>query len=327
LGAPPLSAWLGDPSSAFIWWSLLTALGAILAPLLWQRTQPWLVWVAGLLYAAWAALCATVLIQSSAVLFQTVPALRHAANGPYHMTLEPYSIPVMVYSATPAFGLYLAWLALLAPLAALIFAALANLASPPVLRLPARTVHGEVAPSASQGRVPVARSLPGVGASVGGLLLWAFGYFTQPMATLGCQQTPLLAGSCQGLPGYSALPLGLYATRTLFDPISGIWALNGLLLAGGALALGTLLRREITRTLCSWLSGWLVFALVCALIAISGAQQAVRNAVSVGLAPGIWRGDAGAVFVFLGLLLVFIGLVPLWAIAIRSAPRRDPPAN
>lgn len=327
LGAPPLATWLGDPSSAFVWWSLLTALGAFLTPFLWQRIQPWLVWVAGALYAVWAALCATVLIQTSMILFQTVPALRHAVNGPYATTLWPYAIPIKIYTAAPAFGLYLAALALLAPLAALVFAALANIASPPSLRLRPPHIHGEVAPTASQASAPAPRSLPGIGAVTGGLLLWAFGYFTQPMATLNCTQRPLLASTCQGLPGYSALPLGLYATRTLFDPIAGVWAINGLLLAGAALAIGALLRREITRTLCAWLSGWVVFALICILIATSGAQQAVHNAASVGLASGNWRGDVGAVFVFLGLLLVVIGLVPLWAIAIRSAPRRDPPTT
>ncbi|HEX9038785.1 MAG TPA: hypothetical protein VF808_17520 [Ktedonobacterales bacterium] len=327
LGAPPLDAWVGSASSAFVWWSLLTAAGVILAPLLWQRTQPWLVWVAGLLYAAWAAVSATVLIQTSMIFFQTVLALRHAASGPYVTTLQPYGIPIRIYTATPAFGLYLAWLALVAPLVALVFATLGNIASPPQLRVRPPTVHGEVAPSASQSDTPAPRSLPGIGAVTGGLLLWAFGYFTQPMATLNCAQQPLLAGSCRGLPGYSALPLGLYATRALFDPIAGIWAINGLLLAGAALAIGTLLRREITRTLCSWLSGWVIFALACILIATSGAQQAVHNAASVGLPAGAWRGDVGAVFVYLGLLLVVIGLIPLWAIAIRSAPRRDPPTN
>lgn len=326
-GAPPLSSWLGDPGSAFIWWSLLTAAGATLAPFLWQRTRPWLVWVAGLLYAVWAALCAAVLIQTSVIISQTIPALRHAVNGPYAMTLEPYNIPIKVYTAAPGFGLYLAGLALLAPLAALVFAALANLASPPSLRLRTPTVHGEVAPSASQANTPVARSLPGIGAVSGGLLLWAFGYFTQPMATLNCTQTPLLIGSCEGLPGYRALPLGLYASRALFDPIAGVWAINGLLLAGAALAIGALVRREITRTLCSWLTGWLIFALICILVATIGAQQAVHNAAGVGLTTGNWRGDVGAVFVFLGLLLVIIGLIPLWAIAVRTAAHRDPPAS
>jgi hypothetical protein len=174
---------------------------------------------------------------------------------------------------------------------------------------------------------PVKRSLPGVGAVSGGLLVWAWGFFLLPWASLNCTQTPVLVAQCQGLPVASALQAGLLATRTIFDPAAAPYAISGLLLVGAALALGTVWRREITRTLCAWLSGWVVFALACALIAINGAQRVVHDAPSVGLPAGSWRGDMGVLLVFLGLLLVIIGLAPMWAIAVRSASRRDPPTD
>lgn len=327
LGAPPLDSLAGDAASGFVFWSFLTILGALLAPLLWQRMRPWLVWVAATFYGLWGVACALILIQTSQLLFQVIPTLSHAANGPYTTTIQPYGTRLHIYATAPAFGLYIAIGALLIALSTPILAALAMRASPPVFRRRAPTVHGEVAPAGVAGETPARRSLPGVGAVSGGLLLWAWGFFLQPMATLNCTQTPVLIGQCRGLPGISALPLGLFATRSLFDPAAAQWAISGLLLAGAALALVAVWLREITRTLCAWLSGWLLFALACALIAINGAQLAVHNAASVGLTTGDWRGDIGALFVFLGLLLVLIGLIPLWAIAIRSAPRRDPPTS
>jgi hypothetical protein len=330
LGAPPLAS-LAGPTSAYIFWSFLTALGALLAPLLWQRTRPWLTWVAAALYGVWAIVCALVLAQTDALLFQTVPAMSHAASGPYTTALQPYGIRVAIYTAAPAFGLYLATLALAATLVALVLAVIGLRASPRGVRKEAPTIHGEVAPTEQAPEVAegkrVKRSLPGAGAVSGGLLLWAWGFFWQPMVTYNCGQTPLLFAQCQGLPGYSVLQLGLLATRNLFDPIAAPWAINALLLAGAGLALGAIWLREITRTLCAWLSGWLVFALAIALITINGAQIIAHNAPSVGLPAGAWRGDMGALVVFLGLLLVVIGLAPLWAIAIRTAPRRDTPTS
>jgi hypothetical protein len=326
LGAPPLAS-LTDPASAFAYWSLITILGALLTPLLWQRTRPWLVWVAATLYALWAVACALVLAQTDALLFQTVPSLTHAANGPYTTTLQPYGMRLAIYAASPAFGLYLATLALLAALVALVLAALALRASPPVFRKRAPMAHGEVEPSEEAGASRKRRSLPGVGAVSGGLLLWAWGFFLLPWATLNCEQAPLLFGQCQGLPVASALQAGLLATRNIFDPASAPYAISGLLLGGAGLAFVTVWRREITRTLCAWLSAWVVFALACALIAINGAQLVVHNAASIGVPTGDWRGSLGTLIVFLGLLLVVIGLTPLWAIAIRSAPRRDLPTN
>src|SRR6185312_8457775 len=106
------------------------------------------------------------------------------------------------------------------------------------------------------------------------------------------------------------------------DPSAGLDAITGLLLVG---ALGILLavwRRDITRTLCSWATAWLAFALICAAVAVAGAQRAVSDAPSVGLPAGDWRGDSGVLIVFLALLLVAIGLIPLWAVAVRAVQRR-----
>jgi hypothetical protein len=183
----------------------------------------------------------------------------------------------------------------------------------------APTVQGEIVHPGAGRHV---RSLPGSGTITGGLLLWAWGFFLLPWATVNCTKAPLLVGSCQGLPVASALQIGLGAARTVFDPSAALVALTGLLLVGALVILLAVWRRDITRTLCVWASLWLALALGCAALAVIGAQQVVSNAPAVGLPTGDWRGDTGVLVVFLALLLVAIGLIPLWAVAVRATQRR-----
>jgi hypothetical protein len=281
----------------------------------------------------WGALAAIIFIETCLILFQTIPAQTHAANGPYTTTVQPSGAQLAFYATTPGAGVYLSALALLIALAALVLAIVALFTSPPSFRQSPATIHGEVtaashssAASASPSPIVSARrALPGAGAVTGGMLLWLWGFFLLPWATLNCDQTPLLAGHCEGLPGFATFPLGLYSLSAVIDPNIALWAANGLMLIGAALALAGVWTREITRTLCAWLTGWLIFTLASSLVALYGVQVSVLNPTSVGLATGSWRGSLGTLIVFLGLLLVIIGLAPLWALAVRSAPRRDPP--
>jgi hypothetical protein len=332
LGAPPLAGALGSPT-AFASWGVLTALGLLFTPLLWQRVRPWLVWIGAILYVFWGALAAIVLLETCLTLFQTIPAQTHAASGPYTTTVQPSGAQLAFYATTPAAGVYLSAIALLIALAALVFAIIALFTSPPSFRQSPLTIHGEVATStrssvtsaSPSSTVSARRALPGAGTVTGGMLLWLWGFFLLPWATLNCDQTPLLAGHCEGLPGFATFPLGLYSLSAVIDPNIALWAANGLMLIGAALALAGVWTREITRTLCAWLTGWLIFTLASSLVALHGVQVSVQNPTSVGLATGTWRGSLGTLIVFLGLLLVIIGLAPLWALAVRSAPRRDPP--
>jgi hypothetical protein len=181
------------------------------------------------------------------------------------------------------------------------------------------TVQGEIV---THSEARPARSLPGAGAITGGLLLWAWGFFLLPWATLNCAKTPLLIGSCQGLPVTSALQIGLGAMRAAFDPSAALYALTGLLLTGALVILLAVWRSDITCTLCVWASLWLALALGCAALAVAGAQQVVSDAPAVGMPTGDWRGDTGVLIVFLALLLVAIGLIPLWAVAVRATQRQ-----
>ncbi len=316
LGAPPLHALLGD--SFFNVWSALTVAGLLLSPLLWQTTTRWLQWLALALYACWLIIIAIIFIGVAQLIFGEIPTLAKSGVAPYTVTLYPYAQRVAIYNIAPAYGLWLALLAGLLGLAALALAITAITTRRRAIAPVTPTIQGEiVTPGAT-----TTRSLPGVGAITGGLLLWAWGFYALPWATVNCAQAPLLIGTCQGLPVTSALQIGLSSMRGYFDPSAANFAMTGLLLVGALAILVAIWRRDITRTLCAWASAWLAYALACAIVGIVGVQQIVSDAPAVGLPTGDWRGDQGVLIVFLALLLVGIGLIPLWAVAVRRAQRR-----
>lgn len=318
LGAPPLHAYLG--ATFFGWWSGLTVVGLLLCPLLWQTSVRWLRWIAVAVFAVWMAAMSYIFALTAQLLLMTIPAQLAMGNGPYKVTLYPYGIIVAVYSIAPGFGLWLAPLAVLVGIVAGVFAAM-SLRLRLIARVPVTPIaQGEIVTSGDQRPT---RSLPGAGAVSGGLVLWAWGYFLLPWATVNCNRTPLLVGTCRGLPVASALQIGLGVIRAYFDPSAALYALTGLLLVGALAILLAVWRREVTRTVCAWASVWLALALACGLLAINGAQQVVHDAAAVGMPAGDWRGDSGVLVVFLALLLVAIGLMPLWAVGVRSAQRRE----
>ena len=318
LGAPPLHGLLGD--SFFGVWSIITIVGLLLSPLLWQRTLRWAQWLAIALYACWLVAIGGVLANTAQVILMAIPAELRSGAAPYITTLYPYGTRVAIYSVSPTFGLWLIPLAALLGLAAGALALTAFIqrrrASVPV----APSAQGEIV---TPGGARLARSLPGAGAITAGLLLWAWGFFTLPWALVNCSQAPLFFASCRGLPVPLALQIGLDIARPFFDPSAALYAITGLLVVGALMILVAVWRRDITRTLCAWATLWLVAALVSATLAIAGAQQVVSNAPAVGLPSGDWRADTGTLVVFLALLLVAIGLIPLWAVAVRASQRRE----
>lgn len=316
LGAPPLHALFG--ADFFGPWSALTVLGLLISPLLWQTTFRWLRWLAVALYGCWLVAIMIVFAETAQLILSALPDQLHAGAGPYTTTLYPYTTHVAIYSISPAFGLWLVIVTALLGLAAAACAALSAVRYQQARVPVAPSVQGEIVTHAGR----PTRSLPGSGAITGGLLLWAWGFFLLPWATVNCTQSPLLLGTCRGLPVTSALQIGLGNARAFFDPSAGLVAITGLLLVGALSILLAVWRRDITRTLCSWATAWLALALGSAAVAVAGAQQAVSDAPSVGLPTGDWRGDSGVLIVFLALLLVAIGLIPLWAVAVRTMQRR-----
>ncbi|HEX8732705.1 MAG TPA: hypothetical protein VF725_11675 [Ktedonobacterales bacterium] len=316
LGAPPLHALFG--ADFFGPWSMLTVAGLLLSPLLWQTTTRWLQWLALALYTCWFVLMSVVFIATAQLILGDIPAQLKAGAGPYKFTPYPYPQLFAIYSIKPAYGLWLALLGGLLGLAALALAGVAIVTRRRASRPVTPTIQGEIV---TPGVSPT-RSLPGVGAITGGLILWAWGFFALPWATYNCS-APVLIGVCHGVSVNYALQYGLGGLRAYIEPSAGMIAITGLLLIGAALILIAIWRRDITRTLCAWASAWAVLALVCAIMGVVGVQQVIHNAPSVGLPTGDWRADQGVLVVFLALLLVGIGLIPLWAVAVRAAQRRE----
>ena len=340
IAAPPLVALYGA-QTAFFLWSVFSVVGLLLAPLLWQRSAPILKGIGVVAWLIWLVSAAYI----SSVTIRTL-------NQDFAHLTPSYTTPLPVYNvmaytilhAQPAFGL---WLALLALLAAGVggFVALASWgrtlpgrllggnAPDTTAVLPVGAAGSSAAPaSADPSETPSLRAtLPGAGALTGGMLLWVWGFFLLPWATLNCTQVPLLVGSCQGLAVNSVLRIGMLDAQVsgqqVIDPAMGLYAIGALLLGGAAFILIGVWRRDITRTLCIWATMWLALAVASALLAIHGASLTLAKPTAVGLPNGVWRGDTGVLVVFLGLLLVGVGLIPLWAVAVVRQRRRSQRAH
>lgn len=328
IAAPPLASLYGA-QTAFILWSIFSVIGLLLTPLLWQRSSRLLKVVGVVAYLAW--LVGAVYLSSVTIrtLTQSFALLKPLFVTP----LPAYNTMFTILAAQPAYGL---WLALLALLAGCVggFVALATWGrNLPSLITAARTsdttaelpIGGtgeapQATPAAQASQPSLRATFPGAGALSGGMILWVWGFFLLPWATLNCTQVPLLVGSCQGLAVNSVLRIGMGDAQALgqqvIDPAMGLYAMGALLLGGAAFILIGVWRRDITRTLCIWATLWLALAVVSALLAIHGASAIIANPTAVGLPKGDWRGDTGVLVVFLGLLLVGVGLIPLWAVAV-----------
>jgi len=312
IGAPPLLGALGAPS-AFFAWSALTVVGLLLCPFLWQTARRWLSLTALALYTAWALVMTVLCARAGAILTQNFGAL--AAHG---NTQSLYVIALRrtapIQSAQVGPGLTLAIVALALAFIGVAVSIVTSLAG----GAPATTapITANLPRQGASGRANRA-VLPGASVVTLGLVLWGWGFFLLPWATVNCNQTPLIFTTCDGLPVWNALQVGLFSAQPTIDPYVGYYSIGVLLLVGAILIAGTLWRRAINRALCVWASLWLVVALIFALVASQGAALAVENPALYGLGAGVWRGDSGVLVVFLALLAVLVGLAPLWAVAER----------
>ncbi len=316
MGAPPLLGAFGA-SGAFFWWSVLTVVGLLLCPFLWQAARPWLSRLALGLYTLWALAMTVICARAGAILTQNFGAI--AAHGAAQ-TLYVYAIDrtVAIQSAQVGPGLSLAIVALALAFAGVALSIVTTLAGgAPVTTAPITANLSQT----TDGRRAARAILPGASVVTLGLVLWVWGFFLLPWATVNCNQTPLLIGVCYGLPVSSALQIGMYSPLPTIDSYIGVYAIGALLLLGAIFIAITLWRRAINRTLCLWATLWLLVSFAFALVASHGAALAVEHPASYTLEAGVWRGDSGVLVVFLALLMILVGLVPLWAVAQRRSRR------
>jgi len=311
IGAPPLLGALGA-QGAFFWWSVLTVVGLLLCPFLWQTARAWLARLALAVYTLWALGMTVICARVGAILTQNFGALT-ARGATQSLYVTALNRSVAIQSAQVGPGLTLAIVALaLAFLGVAISIVMAVTGAAPATTAPV-TANLSQAERGQRARA----ALPGASVVTLGLVLWVWGFFLLPWATVNCNKTPLLIGTCYGLPVSSALQVGLYSPIPTIDSYIGVYTVGALLLMGAILIAITLWRRAINRALCLWASLWLVVAFTFALVASQGAALAVARPAFYNLGAGVWRGDSGVLVVFLALLAVLVGLVPLWAVAER----------
>ncbi|HEX5439543.1 MAG TPA: hypothetical protein VFW76_01560 [Ktedonobacterales bacterium] len=172
--------------------------------------------------------------------------------------------------------------------------------------------------------------LPGASVLNLGLIIWAFGFLSMGWAAVNCTQTPLLLGSCKGIPASSALFAGLVQASggivvtsandpnmlLFLDPAIAQNAIGILLGVGAAMIFVGVWLRAVTRTFCVWTTLWLVAAVALVGLAYSGVGAIIAHPRSVGMASGNWTAQSGVFVTLIGLIIALIGLATLSATAL-----------
>lgn len=174
--------------------------------------------------------------------------------------------------------------------------------------------------------------LPGASALNLGLIIWVIGFLVVGWASLNCNQTPLIIGSCQGIPASSALfaeiaqAAGSTAVTSvndpqllvLLDPGIARYAIGILLGVGAALIFLGVWLRAVTRTFCVWTALWLVAAVVIVGVGYAGIGAIIAHPARYGLPAGTWSVQSGVYITLIGLVIAIAGLATLSVAALRN---------
>ena len=175
--------------------------------------------------------------------------------------------------------------------------------------------------------------IPGASALNLGLIIWAIGFLVVGWASLNCNQTPLIIGSCQGVPSSSALFAGLAQVTggtvvasvndpqllVLLDPGIARYAIGILLGVGAALIFLGVWLRAVTRMFCIWTALWLVAAVVFVGVGYAGIGAIMAYPTRYGLPAGAWTAQSGVFITLIGLIIAIAGLATLSVAALRKA--------
>jgi hypothetical protein len=266
--------------------SLLSVVGLLLLPFLWQHRSRLgnLLAIAG--YWIWGILL-TVLVSANSQNFQ---------KGSVVSLVPDFSPSQILLTTTPVvnFGYWLHFAALGCVTIAAVLLTLTLLPGAAWARLQAgRTGR----------KMRTLSRVPGMGSLTLGLFIWAVGTFLFPWATENCTATPLLLGTCTGVPFTSALRVGLSGQTTTFDPLVSLYAIGLLLGIGAVLIFLASWSARIAGSFYVWVAIWLLTATFFAVLGNAGVGLLVAHPVSQGLSAGHWNGDDGVVTSFLGLLI------------------------
>jgi hypothetical protein len=298
-------------SSGLFGTSLLSVVGLLLLPFLWQHRSRLgnLVALAG--YWIWGILL-TVLVSANSQNFQ---------KGSLVSPVPDFSPSPILLSTTPVVnsGYWLHFAALGCVTIAALLLTLTLLPGAAWARLQAGKTGRKMG---------TLSRIPGMGSLTLGLFIWAIGTFLFPWATENCTATPLLLGSCTGVPFTSALRIGIVGQTMTFDPLVSLYAIGLLLGIGAVLIFLASWSARIAGAFYAWVAVWLLTATFFAVLGNAGVGLLVAHPVSQGLSAGHWNGDDGVVTSFLGLLIGWGALLYLvisagFANTTRSAPARS----
>ncbi len=301
---------LGDQGQSLFLFAAFLMLGLLLAPLLWRPADSLLGAIATHLFGLWV-IFATVLVIFAK--FLPSSALNRLAQS---LRLNEGSTVQLDFSL----GYWIAVAALVAMWIAVIGLLIREWRRHAFWHLPGN----------DEDRPRSLLQLPGASVLNLGLIIWAFGFLSVGWAAVNCSQTPLLLGSCKGIPASSALYAGLtqatsgIAISSASDPSMLLYldpsiAQNavGILLGIGAamIFLGVWLR-AVTRTFCVWTTLWLVAAVALVGLASSGVGAIIADPTRYGLTAGTWTGQGGVFITLVGLIIALVGLATLSATAL-----------
>ncbi len=277
---------------------VLSALGLLLVPLFWRRPHARSPRLALIAYAVWLAAATLVPLGLDAAAWVALGRLRlNSAAGADIPVVTPG--PGVGLILLPA-GLALGWAAL-------------------VLFVRER---GSLPPLEGPRFAPAFRArwhLAGASLVSAGALLWGLGFLAIPWAVVNCSSVPVTLnhfteGACAGLDAGDALTT-LVSSRippALWDWSGGIYALYGLLLAGGLLVVVAAWRGALITATRSWVVLWLAAASVVTALCYRGVDHIATSAPLLSSqTTGAWHGATGIPLSFFGLLLAWIGMIAL----------------
>lgn len=170
-------------------------------------------------------------------------------------------------------------------------------------------------PARVAGGRPPRRPLPGAGALMLGVVLWALSVFVLPWASLNCASTPLVVGSCTGVAFDSVLRLGIEVHLPALGTQTAQTAQTvflGVLVAGAVLIVLGLWSRLRPPWVYSLATVWLVAVALSGWLARDGVGVVVTQPDKVGLPAGGWSGDNGVLILVFAVIATLIGLIYLW---------------
>jgi hypothetical protein len=289
-----------------------SVLGLLLAPLLWRPADSLLGAIATHTFGLWLIFATVVVIA-----FGLSP-LASGNPQPFESS-RPSGAIFFGYSGHLALGFWVAAAALIPMWIAVIGLLIGEWRRHAFWHLPGN----------DEDRPRALLQLPGASVLNLGLIIWAIGFLSMGWAAANCTQTPLLLGSCQGIPASSALYAGLVqatsgiAISSASDPSMLLYldpniaqnAIGILLGIGAAMIFVGVWLRAVTRTFCVWTTLWLVAAVALVGLAYSGVGALIAHPTLVGVS-GSWTAQGGVFITLIGLILALIGLATLSATAL-----------